>query len=197
MSPGIHITGGEFKGRRLKSPKGYRPTTAIVKRSFFDSLAGEIGDSNFLDLFAGAGAIGLEALSRGAKFVCFVEDSISRSTIIFKNLDMLGIGTDRAEVLPFDYIQAFEKLRDRNRKFDIIYSDPPYEEIMPVNILAYAVSSGVLDSDGTLVFETRSKGVRELLDKTPDSLYPYKQKIQGETALVFFRYRVKAENKDL
>ncbi|MFH1675656.1 MAG: 16S rRNA (guanine(966)-N(2))-methyltransferase RsmD [bacterium] len=197
MSPGIHITGGEFKGRKLKSPsKGYRPTTAIVKRSFFDSLAAEIENANFLDLFAGAGAIGLEALSRGVGYVCFIEENFSRSDMILKNLEMLGISPDRAEVLPFDYIRALEKLKDRNMKFDIIYTDPPYEEIMPVNILAYVVSSGVLDSEGTMVFETGSKGVRELLHAAPDELYPYRQNIKGDTALVFFRHRGKTAITD-
>lgn len=192
MSPEIRIAGGRFKGRRLTSFGGtYRPTAAIVKKSLFDILGEDIESSRFLDLFAGSGAVGLEALSRGAGFVCFVESDPARAAVVRKNLDALGVEGSWTELFICDYSQALRKLGKRAGSFNIVYVDPPYKGTVPRRILADIVASRVLDSDGVVVFETARRDVRRLLENAPIELYPLRERALGGSALVFFRWRNK------
>ncbi len=195
MSPEMRIIGGAYKGRKITSlGEGYRPTTAIIKRSLFDTLGPDIEGSRFLDLFAGCGAIGLEALSRGAGFVCFVEREITRVASISRNLDKLGIEDNRFELLGFDYSNALSKLRDRNEIFDYIYTDPPYEGTEPKRILGDISTSKVLAEDGIIVYETARRDTRRIAEAVPRSLWPLKERTHGGTALVFLRWREQTDS---
>src|ERR1700731_5503099 len=99
--PGLRVSGGEARGRRLKAPKGIRPTQGMVKQAIFNLAGPGIADAHVLDLFAGSGAIGIEALSRGAAHVTFVDREPRGLAILRQNLDALGL-KERARVVRAD-----------------------------------------------------------------------------------------------
>jgi RNA methyltransferase, RsmD family len=121
----LKILSGEFKGRLLKSPseKTTRPTQGIMRAAVFNICQQEIEGANFLDLFAGSGAMGLEALSRGACHATFVEKDHLAAACIRENIKLLKVN-DRAEVFS---TQALVSLNKMTEPFDIIYIDPPYD----------------------------------------------------------------------
>jgi 16S rRNA (guanine966-N2)-methyltransferase len=123
----IRIIGGTHRGRVIKSPKSslIRPTTAVLRKSVFDICKGFIEDARFLDLFAGSGAIGIEALSRGASHVTFVDQEKNALRGIEENLRTLKL-EDQATLIRGDAPNVLNKLESFKKKFDIIYIDPPY-----------------------------------------------------------------------
>jgi len=123
----MRIIGGIHRGRKIKSVKGMstRPTTDFVREALFNILSDRVVDSHFLDLFAGTGAVGLEALSRGAKKVVFVENNPIACSVINQNLRDLKM-VDKGSIIQSDVIAAIEKLASAGYVFDIIFLDPPY-----------------------------------------------------------------------
>lgn len=127
----MRITGGTLKGRRLIVPgTGIRPTQDKVRHAFFSSTAGILEDCRFLDLFAGSGAVGIEALSRGAKESCFVEIDAKAVAVIHQNLKALGTEGERniaakAKILKRDVFRYVSNFSGQT-VFDLIYADPPY-----------------------------------------------------------------------
>ena len=121
----LRVTGGESKGRRLRMPKSIRPTQGIVKEAIFNIVAPFIDGATVLDLFAGSGAIGIEALSRGALHVTFVDREERGLAILRQNLDALGL-KQRARVIRADVARWIEASPDEMRAADLIFLDPPY-----------------------------------------------------------------------
>lgn len=124
----LKIIGGTFKGRVLKTPKQQttRPTQSIVREALFNICQGRIEGASFLDLFAGSGAIGIEAMSRGAKRCTFIESDPNALRAIRENLSLLTL-TSSTEVLPFPALRSLSLLQKRGERFDLIYADPPYD----------------------------------------------------------------------
>jgi 16S rRNA (guanine(966)-N(2))-methyltransferase RsmD len=122
----MRIISGEAKGRRLKSlrGRGVRPTVARARQALFDSLAARLPGSRFLDVFAGVGTVGLEALSRGAAFALFIEKNARASGAIRETLEELG-WKQRAQVWQRGASAALSDLEEG--RFDIVFLDPPYE----------------------------------------------------------------------
>lgn len=125
----MYIITGKYKRAKIASPKGFvvRPTSARVRGALFNICQGETEDAVFLDLFAGSGAMGLEALSRGAKKVIFVDKGKESIQCIRKNLETLKV-TKEAEVYGLDLFLFLSKAAQSGRKFDLIYADPPYSK---------------------------------------------------------------------
>jgi 16S rRNA (guanine966-N2)-methyltransferase len=123
----LRILGGTLRGRLLKSPKHdtVRPTTGILRKSVFDICKDRITDAHFLDLFAGSGAIGIEALSRGAAHVTFVDNDRLSIDCIQENLRTLKL-EESATLLKGDVLAVLHRLEELKKTFDIIYIDPPY-----------------------------------------------------------------------
>ncbi len=121
----MRVTGGESKGRRLKAPRNIRPTQGIVKEAIFNIVAPYIGGATVIDLFAGSGAIGIEALSRGAAHVTFVDREERGLAILRQNLDALGL-KQRARVIRADVARWIEASPDEMQAADLIILDPPY-----------------------------------------------------------------------
>jgi 16S rRNA (guanine966-N2)-methyltransferase len=193
----MRIIAGAYKGHKISTfGGGYRPTSAIIKKSLFDIIAAEIEGSRFLDMFAGSGAVGLEALSRGAEYVCFIENSKSHVNVLRENVERLEIDKGSYEILPMDYAYALQSLMERRETFDIIFVDPPYSAIMPGRILGEVVESRVLAPDGILVLEGARVDSRKTLDAMPRELYPVREQDHGGTALIFFRWHNAAAEKD-
>ena len=126
----MRITSGEWRSRRLQGPgkgKGLRPTPDSMRERAFAVLGERVAGSRFLDLFAGTGAIGLEALSRGARSVVFVERHRSAAHLIEKNCASFDLTGDRAELLVRHADVAIRQLTSRGDSFDIAWADPPFE----------------------------------------------------------------------
>ncbi len=123
----LRIIGGTFRNRFLKAPKGpqTRPSLAILRKAVFDILQQEVVDTEFLDLFAGAGAMGLEAISRGAKHATFVDKDRYAIRCIDENIKNFHV-ENQCDLFGVDVFIALEKLSKAGRKFDLVYIDPPY-----------------------------------------------------------------------
>lgn len=148
----MHIIGGKFKNYKLKSPSSIRPTSAILRKSFFDSCKDFIEASSFLDLFAGTGAMGFEALSRGASKVTFVDNHKDSIKAIIENAKSFKV-EKQIEILCIDAEKAIIKLQKQGKKFDIIYIDPPYANA-DILICKSILESKILADRGHLYMET-------------------------------------------
>lgn len=159
----MHIFSGEFKRRALKTPKGAatRPTTGMVRQAVFNIVQHSIEDSRFLDLFAGSGAMGLEALSRGAKSAVFVENDKYAAQCIEENIKSLDV-SKRVRLLRKDCLKAIKSLSESGDSFDFIYADPPYLETFKEGLLSEEVlrmigSSALLKENGLFIIEEDRK----------------------------------------
>ena len=195
----MRIIAGKFKGRRLAAPKGnaVRPTMDSVKESVFSILREQVVDAHVLDLCAGTGSIGIEALSRGAKHVTFVEREPRCIQIIKRNLAACNLTVARGPVPREGYQLATEQhvrlLRcpiskgisqlQRCAQFDIIYLDAPYRAGIYADCLALLAEARLLCATGTLLVE-HSK--QTCLPATVGELTQHRQKHYGDTVLSFY-----------
>ncbi len=126
----MHIIAGKYKNRSLIAPKSAltRPTSSRLRETLFNICQGKVENAHFLDLFAGSGAIGLEALSRGAEKSTLVDSSRESTLCIVKNIEKLQIEKRDATVVCSDVFVAIKKLIKSGLQFDLIYADPPYQE---------------------------------------------------------------------
>ena len=127
----MRVIAGDARGRKLSAPRGLatRPTLARVRASMFSRLSVRLDfrELRVLDLFAGTGALGIEALSRGAGHVTFVDSARAAINVLRRNLDALGF-SDRARVIRGDVVRAIETLGARHEHFDLVLLDPPYRK---------------------------------------------------------------------
>jgi 16S rRNA (guanine(966)-N(2))-methyltransferase RsmD len=180
----MRIIAGKYRRRVLKSPPSLqtRPTSDRLRESLFNILAPQIDDeTRFLDLCSGTGAIGIEALSRGALHVTFVDKSRKSCGLIEENLDLLGIPEAETEVVQSD---AEEFLRKTKQTFDIVYYDPPYQtEYRDVLYLFGDPNAKLLSENGILIAEHHSK------NNLPDmigELRRWRILRQGDSSLSFY-----------
>src|SRR5512139_2307015 len=150
----MRVIAGTSKGRRLFTPKSHflRPTSDRVKESIFNILGKDIEGKEILDLFAGTGNLGIEALSRGAKKTVFVEKGRQALRLIQRNLARCGL-SERSEILPVDADRAIGILKQRKDSFDLIILDPPYEKGWLQKIFAKLNSHPIYQRNSILVIE--------------------------------------------
>lgn len=150
----LRIIGGKFKTRVLITSKaaGLRPTTSQLREAFFNICRHEIENSSFLDLFAGSGAMGLEALSRGANEVVFAERERSSLAALRKNISTLGV-EEQTQVLAMDVRKALQLLVSKGAQFDLIYADPPYGLNLGAMVVECVESHALLKEGGYLFIE--------------------------------------------
>lgn len=178
----MRIISGSSKGRVLARPKGQaiRPTSDRVKESIFNILRDEIEGKMVLDLFAGTGNLGIEALSRGAKKTIFVEKGRQALRIIQRNLTQFGF-EERSEIIPKDANRAIGILKQRGESFDLILMDPPYEKGLIKRTLMKLDSNPIYHKDSILIIEHDR---RENLPRTMDwNLFRERQ--FGDTVISF------------
>jgi 16S rRNA (guanine966-N2)-methyltransferase len=179
------VIGGVYRSRRLHAVEGQgvRPTSDRLRETLFNILGASVRDSRFLDLCAGSGAVGIEALSRGARQAVFVEQSRRACAVIEANLRALGIN-DQAHIICRDALAALKQLAVEAAPFDLIFFDPPYASGIYSPVLNDLCDSLVLADDGIVVVEHRTK-------TPPQSDYGrlkmFRQLKQGESALAFYR----------
>lgn len=149
----MRIIAGRLRGRKLKAPKGFatRPVLAGVREALFNVL-GDLGGLRVLDLYAGTGAIGIEALSRGAVSLVLVDSGYKQCRVIRENLAIVG---KDAVVIRSDVIKALEKLRNDGRIFDFIFADPPYEKGMAQETIISVFNKGLLSGSGVMAVTVR------------------------------------------
>jgi len=181
----IRIASGFYKGRVLRGGKSplVRPTMSKVKLTFFDILQNEIKEKIFLDGFAGTGNIGIEALSRGAEYVVFIDDLPEAARSIRHNAEKIGIASGLYRVVCGDFNRSIITLGKENFQFDLVYLDPPYAMLEYANPLKVIHKRGVLKKDGLIVLE-RPAQVRFA---TPYFTLQRTQRI-GRECLDFFTY---------
>ena len=183
----MRIIAGEYKGRIIKSLSGSktRPTSDRLRETLFNILAPNLGEgTRFLDLCSGTGAIGIEALSRGCSFACFVDVSRKACAVVEENLDNLGIPEDKTDVV-CEAAEAFVS-RPQKTPWDIVFFDPPYaDDHLPLLREFARRSAEKLDPDGILIIEHHSK--TPLPDGLGD-LRRWRILKQGESSLSFYEY---------
>ncbi len=179
----MRIITGTSKGRRLTAPKGQgvRPTSDRVKESIFDILGGEVVEKVVLDLFAGTGNLGIEALSRGAKRALFVEKGRQALRLIQMNIVQCGM-EGRSEVLPQDVNRAIGVLKGRGEIFDLILMDPPYGKGWVDRTLKKLQSEGIYHQDSILVIQHDR---REPLPDVSSHWIVFRERKIGDTVVTF------------
>ena len=179
----VRIVAGHAKGRRLKSPdSGVRPTTGRVRTSLFDSLSPWIPGRSVLDLCAGTGSLGIEALSRGASCAIFVDSDPHATRAIETNISGI-FETDHVSVWLSDAVHAIEYLSNNGRSLDLIVADPPYGTPVLEEIIQSIAASNILSIDGRLIVEHSVKVDCLQVDTNMELLRTRKY---GNTALSFF-----------
>ncbi len=181
----MRVIAGYYRGRNLKSPPSMqvRPTSDRLRETLFNVIAPRIEGARFLDLCAGSGAVGIEALSRGAEHATFVDRSRKMCALIEANLDLCGVPEDEKEVVMSEAAEFLRRAVARgDQRWDIAFFDPPYAtDYMPV--LAAFGTGTILKDDGLLVVEHHHKN--ELKDAA-GHLRRWRILKQGDSALSFY-----------
>ena len=149
----MRVIAGSAKRLQLKTVEGMetRPTTDRIKETLFNMISMYLADSHFLDLFAGSGAIGIEALSRGAAHATFVEHSHEAMGCIRENLSYTHLA-ERATLYEADVLSALKRMEGKE-KYDYIFMDPPYDCLLEKSVLQYLSTSDLLAQDGLIIIE--------------------------------------------
>lgn len=150
----IRVIAGEARGRKLKGPKGlqFRPTTGRVKEFIFSYLDGLVSDANILDLFSGTGSLGIEALSRGARHVTFIEQSKAHLRILKENITLCQYES-RSRIVQGDVFSNIRYFGQSEEQFDLILADPPFKQNLREKILQAVDQARILSSQGLLIIE--------------------------------------------
>lgn len=147
----MRIISGKYKGKKLLGDNidGTRPTMDRVKESLFGTIQNKLKDSVCLDLFAGSGSLGIEALSNGAKECYFVD----KNKIVIDVLKENTSNIDNSILIHLDYLNALNKFKEKNIKFDIVFLDPPYKDNLINPSLIYIKENNLLNKDGIIICE--------------------------------------------
>ena len=183
----IRVIAGRFRSRKLKTLRGNRtrPTSDRLRETLFNVLGPKVEGAVFGDLYAGSGAVGIEALSRGAKKVYFPEGNPKAVQVICANLEALGIEYKlEAEVLSLEITRALKKLLNRSVRFDIAFLDPPYDATDEYTRTLQWLGAGDLLAEGAVVVVEHDK--RHALAGKYGALRCSRTLTQGDSALSFF-----------
>jgi 16S rRNA (guanine966-N2)-methyltransferase len=188
----MRVVTGEAKGRKLKGPQtaGTRPIIERVKQALFNILSVRVEDARFLDLFAGTGSVGIEALSRGASGATFIEMNTKALNLVRENLRITGLA-ERAETLhsdAFKFVQAHSRQEDgrASRAFDIIYVAPPQYQEMAARALALLDDSGLLAPGAIVIVQIHPKERVGVAALTLRRLALSDERRYGSTLLMFY-----------
>jgi 16S rRNA (guanine(966)-N(2))-methyltransferase RsmD len=187
----MRILSGTAKGRKLTAVKTgeTRPTRDSVKESIFGMIQGHVKGSTVLDLFAGTGNLGLEALSQGAKKAIFVEKHRTCLRALTRNRDLCGF-QDRAEIISLDVEVALRALMRRTEKVDLVFIDPPYERGLTDKALRFLDAHDMVSQGAMIVVE---HGSGESPSPPWKRLLLRKRKRYGDTTVSIFEWRSRAQ----
>lgn len=184
----MRIIGGKMRGTKLQTLEGFdttRPTLDRVKESLFNIISMKLIESQVLDLFSGSGALGIEAISRGASKAYLCDMSPKAINVIKQNVEKTRC-KDSVIVLNKKHIQALEFLKQSNKKFDIVFLDPPYETELAEESTKYIIDNNLLEDEGIIIIETdnEDKLINGLNVKEIDI---YDTRRYGRVSLIFLK----------
>ncbi|MBI1750179.1 MAG: 16S rRNA (guanine(966)-N(2))-methyltransferase RsmD [Acidobacteria bacterium] len=183
----MRVVAGKFGSRALKGPRGQamRPTSDRLRETLFNILGAAVEGSVFVDAYAGTGAVGIEALSRGAKRAVLIEKHRAAVALIRKNLSMLGIEQD-AEVLPTDVVKGLAWLANEGTQADFIFLDPPYGDMAEYGkVLEFLGESPLLARGGRVIVEHER---RRKLEEKSGKLVRVRAIEQGDAVLSIYQW---------
>jgi 16S rRNA (guanine966-N2)-methyltransferase len=182
----MRIISGQYRGQTIQTPLGEssRPTLSRIRESIFNILMPIVEDSCFLDLYAGTGSIGLEALSRGAKQVVFVESDRKLVTMLQENVDKFDPQHLKTQVIAGDAVAMVRRMVLKNEKYDIVFLDPPYNLTEIERWEVDQQLGTLLQSEGVLLLQHAKK---ISVSNTWANCVQVRSKYYGKTALSFFR----------
>lgn len=189
----LRIIAGEARGRYIKSLNrdfSVRPLLGRIKKSVFDIIKDDLVGKKFLDLYAGTGSVGIEALSRGASFVVFIDIDHRCKKIIQKNINSLN-WDDKVHISCSDVLKGLSWLKERFGYFDIIYCGPPYYDKdkrqlqLSEKTLEVIIDSDILALHGLIILQHHIKEKFQI----PDKLKIVKERYYGDTVITFLNYK--------
>ena len=182
----MRIVAGKYGGRKVVAPKGrgVRPTLEKVREAIFDSLGPQFSDALVLDLFAGSGAMGFEALSRGATTVVFVDIEQRSADAVKENARLLGVAPENFDLMVMPAQNAIRRLASRGMVFDVVFVDPPWESGFYDQVMLELSLSGIVRPDGVVVVEHAR---RYPVDAVFGPLNMVKDRTYGDTGVAYFR----------
>lgn len=192
----MRIIAGKLKAKRINGPKTEktRPTLDRVKESLFSILEPYIKEANVLDLFSGTGNLGIESISRGAKFAWLNDKEISSISTIISNIKLTKI-EDYVKITKKDYTKCLVQIENEKICFDIIFLDPPYESKLAINVLEYVSSTRpgeILKEDGIIVYETDKNFIKSnncsIFDNFKN-LECFDKRSYGNVVLMLYKWR--------
>ena len=188
----MRVIAGSARSKPLCCPAGdgTRPTTDRIKETLFNVIQGYVPECIFVDLFAGSGAVGIEALSRGAKSACFVEQNPQAVKCIRENLEKTHLA-EGAMVMACDVMTALRRLEGTSDPFGIVFMDPPYDQSLEKQVLSYLADSKLITEETTIVVEASLE--TDFADVRQMGFLIYKIK-QYKTNQHVFLYRTSCEN---
>jgi len=180
----MRIIGGKFRGRKIQHPGTgtVRPTKDRIREAVFNIIAERVSGAKVLDIFAGSGAYGLEAISRGAKETVFIENNRRCAGVIKENIASLGI-EDQARVIVADAFGSAELLEENKEGFDLVFSDPPYKRDMAKKTLIMINQYDILNPSGFLIIEHH---VIEDLPEIEGNLTLCRKKTYGDASISIY-----------
>lgn len=189
----MRIIAGNACGVQITAPKGLdtRPTSDRVREALFNIIADRVPGAVFLDLFAGTGAVGLEALSRGASFAAFSDIRAESVACVRRNAEKTRL-LDKTRILRADAARTLKIFADEGLRFDIVFIDPPYGGDLALQAVLDIMSKGLLNRDGLIVAEqssdtiARDGSIAQAVAEAGLNLMPGRERRYGSTVLEFF-----------
>jgi len=180
----LRIIAGSRKGHKLRPIKGLaiRPTTDRVRESIFNILGSVVLDAVVLDLYAGTGGMGIEALSRGAAFTLFVEKNPYSVQTITRNLGHLKL-TNQSRVAKRDVLKGLSWLETLGHRFNVVFMDPPYEKNYVARTLSFLSQADIFSSEPRIIAE---HSVKEAVPESVGDLVLYDQRTYGKIMVSFY-----------
>ena len=185
----MKILSGTLRGRNFYMPGHIRPTQNLTRKAVFDIIGHDLSDIEFLELFAGSGAVGLEAVSLGAKKVSMIEKNVRCANVISENLQLLklrkeGEISEKVEFIHADAFAAIKQFFKQKRKFDVLFLDPPYNMGLAKKTLKTLVAYDILHPACIIIIEYSK---REILPQTIGRFSLMKQKKYGKSYLAIYK----------
>jgi len=187
----LRVTGGKAKGRLLKVPADskIRPTSEKVREALFNIIGpAGVNGARFIDLFAGCGAVGIEALSRGAEHATFIESNLKNTRIIRENIEHCGF-QQSAKVVLGDVLLMLDRIKLQSSSYDIVFADPPYDYLKWKILLSKITVNVNISDSGYLIIEHSSKVF--MPGEVEEYLVLHGKYIYGDTTLTVYRKRGK------
>ena len=183
----MRVISGMARGKKLTTLEGLetRPTLDRVKESLFNILQFDIKNARVLDLFSGSGALAIEALSRGANEAILCDNSNKAIKVINKNLEDTRL-KEKTVIINKDYMNALEEIKKENKKFDIIFLDPPYKSDYIYKSINKIIEYNLLEEEGLIVVETDDKDKIEEIKKIKN-IEIYDTRRYGIVFIIFIR----------